>query len=99
MLLDFDDQDLRRLYTDPAYQGSGAGAEVVRAFRKVLNLVAAAVDERDLYGIKSLHFEKLKGKRAGQSSLRLNKQWRLIVRLVDTDAGRVVVVIEITDYH
>jgi proteic killer suppression protein len=99
MLLDFDDQELRRLYTDPGYQGGGVAAEVIRAFRKVLNLVTDAVDERDLYGVKSLHFEKLKGKRAGQSAVRLNKQWRLIVRLVDTEAGRVVLVMEIADYH
>jgi proteic killer suppression protein len=98
MLLEFEDDDLVRLYTEPGFAGVWA-KDVVRAFRKVLNLVANAADERDLYAVKSLHFEKLKGKRIGQSSLRLNKQWRLIVQLRDSDAGRIVVIKEIVDYH
>ena len=98
MLLEFEDDDLVRLYTEPGFAGVWA-KDVVRAFRKVLNLVANAADERDLYAVKSLHFEKLKGKRIGQSSLRLNKQWRLIVQLRDSDAGRIVVIKEIADYH
>jgi proteic killer suppression protein len=98
MLLEFEDDDLVRLYTEPGFAGVWA-KDVVRAFRKVLNLVANAADERDLYAVKSLHFEKLKGKRSGQSSLRLNKQWRLIVQLRDSDAGRIVVIKEIVDYH
>jgi toxin HigB-1 len=98
MLLEFEDDALVRLYTEPGFAGVWA-KDVVRAFRKVLNLVANAADERDLYAVKSLHFEKLKGKRSGQSSLRLNKQWRLIVQLRDSDAGRIVVIKEIVDYH
>ena len=38
-------------------------------------MIRAAVDERDLYGMTSLHFEKLLGDREGQHSLRLNKKW------------------------
>jgi proteic killer suppression protein len=49
--------------------------------------------------MRSLHFEKLQGDRIGQHSLRLNKQWRLIVKLETTNIGRQLVVIEIVDYH
>ena len=48
---------------------------------------------------KSLHFEKLVGDRGGQHSIRLNDQWRLVLRLEARDDGRVVVILEIVDYH
>ena len=35
----------------------------------------------------------------GQHSLRLNQQWRLIVRMVQDSRGKVVMVIDVTDYH
>ena len=61
--------------------------------------IAEAVDERDLYALKGLRYEKLKGDRAGERSLRLNDQWRLIVRPVSEADGRVMLIIEIVDYH
>ena len=62
-------------------------------------VIASAADERDLRAMKSLHLEKLRGDRAGQSSLRLDRQFRLIVSLERDDDGAVVVVISIEDYH
>lgn len=64
-----------------------------------MQVLVAARDERDLYALKSLHFEKLKGGRSGQHSIRLNEQWRLIVTLEETDQGRIVNIVEIVDYH
>ena len=58
-----------------------------------------ATDERDLYALKSLHFERMKGDRTGQSSIRINKQWRLILRIEADDEGKVVVIVELLDYH
>jgi len=82
---------------DADYRGD-FGSDVVRAYRKVIWYVRQAPDERALYGLKSLHDEKLKGQRAQQRSLRLNRQWRLIVELTD-DVGRTVVIVAIEDYH
>jgi proteic killer suppression protein len=77
MQVRFADPDLDLLETDPEYTG-GYATEAVRGFRKVLQVIRAALDERDLYALRSLNFEKLKGDRVGQHSLRLNKQWRLV---------------------
>ena len=74
-------------------------AELVRLFRKKIWFLRQAVDERDLYGMKSLHFEKLQGARAHQRSIRLNKQWRLILEIVDARKEKTVRVIGIEDYH
>ncbi len=36
---------------------------------------------------------------AGTSSIRLNKQFRLILKFATDNDGRVVIVIEMVDYH
>lgn len=99
MRVEFEDDDLRRLYEEPDFRLPSIGHDLTRAYRKVVGIVAAASDERDLRAMRSLHFEKLEGDRLGQHSLRLNKQWRLIVRLETTQEGKQVVVIEVVDYH
>ena len=71
---------------------------LVKGFRKVLQFIRAAADERDFYGMKSLHFEKLEG-RGDQRSLRLTKKWRLIVELVGEAPNKRVRVFRIEDYH
>lgn len=95
----FADDRLRRLETDPTFRAREFGDDVVRSYRKKLQFIRAATDERDLYEMKSLHFEKLKGDRAHQRSVRLNKQWRLILELEADAGGKVVVVMSIEDYH
>jgi proteic killer suppression protein len=99
MLVEFEDEELRRLYEDRAFVLPRLGTDLTRAFRKVVGLVISARDERDLAAVRSLRFEKLKGGRSGQWSLRLNQQWRLIVRLVQSEQGKVVVVVEVVDHH
>lgn len=98
MEVDFEDESLRKLEIDPAYD-AGFSREIVKAFRKRMQMIRGAPDERDFYALRSLHFEKLVGDREGQHSMRLNKQWRLILRLEKREDGKVVVVISISDYH
>lgn len=74
-------------------------APVVDAFFEVMAMIVAAPDERDLYALKSLHFEKLEGDRQHQHSLRLNRQFRLIVELDADDQGRFMRIVNIEDYH
>jgi toxin HigB-1 len=92
------DDSLQRLESAPAFDG-GFGHEVVRAFRKRMQMIRAARDERDFYALKSLHFEKLKGDREGQYSMRLNQQWRLILEIEKRSNSSTVVIISIVDYH
>jgi len=94
----FADQSLDRLETDSAFSG-GFGGDAVRAYRKAMQHIRAASDERTFYARKSFHFEKLKGKREGQYSMRLNDQWRLIVELQGYAPNKTVHIVEIVDYH
>jgi toxin HigB-1 len=77
------------------------GEAVFEAFLEVMSVIDAAQDIRDLYALKSLHFEKLQGKRGkrGERSLRLNKQWRLILTIEEEDEGTYLLIINIEDYH
>jgi toxin HigB-1 len=88
---------LERLETDEEYT-AGFDAKLVRAYRKLMQLIRAAEDERAFYALKSLHYEKLKGDRQGQRSMRLNKQYRLVLTLEEND-GKTVVILSIEDYH
>ncbi|MBA5604952.1 type II toxin-antitoxin system RelE/ParE family toxin [Duganella sp. FT3S] len=98
MEIDFKDHVYDRLETDPTFTG-GFSQPIVTAYRKRLQLIRGAVDERAFYAMKSLHFEKLQGDRAGQYSMRLNDQWRLILELKKQSDGKSVLIISIEDYH
>ena len=98
MEVDFEDASLQRLEADASFTG-GFDPAVVKAFRKRMQFIRAAVDERAFYAMTSLHYEKLKGAREGQRSMRLNDQWRLILRFSQTATEKLTVIISITDYH
>jgi toxin HigB-1 len=98
MDVSFQDPSLDRLETDASFN-AGFGDAVVKAFRKRMQQIRAASDERTFYALRSLHFEKLKGDRVGQHSMRLNDQWRLIVELRGEAPKKTVHVVAIIDYH
>lgn len=98
MEVEFADAKLDRLETDRKFT-AGFGPEIIRGFRKAMQVIRAAMDERDLYNLKGLRFEKLDGARSHQRSVRLNKQWRLILELVGEAPKKTVRVIGVEDYH
>ena len=94
----FEDGSLARLETDARFTANRSQA-IVRSYRKVITYVRAAGDERDLRAWPGLRFEKLEGNRADQYSMRLNDQFRLIVRLESAPPAKAVVIVAIEDYH
>jgi proteic killer suppression protein len=94
----FKNKKLTLLYTDRT-DAHRYPAEVIDAFFKVMAAIRNAQDERDLRALRSLNYEALKGKRSHQNSLRLNKQWRLIVERHLDENGRILWIIDIEDYH
>ena len=98
MEVEFDDYDLDCLETDAQYT-AGHSQVVVRAYRKRMQQIRAFRDERDFLTVRSLNFEKLKGNREGQHSIRLNLQWRLIFEIRGDHPCKVIGIIEIVDYH
>lgn len=98
MEVQFTDDDLDKLEIDSSFSG-GYSPAIVSGFRKRMQQIRSAVDERDFYASRALNFEKLKGARSHQYSMRINAQWRLILELSETTSPKTVIVIGIEDYH
>jgi proteic killer suppression protein len=98
MLADFKDENLRQVEIDIAAD-CGRGPAVTKMFRKRMQQIRTAADERDFYAVKSLHFEKLQGKRDHQRSMKLNDQWRLIIEITGEAPNKTVWIMGIEDYH
>jgi proteic killer suppression protein len=99
MRCEFEDPDLRRLYYESSFRMPRLGTDVVKAFRKKVALLEQAQHELELRQFKSLRLEQLQGDRRGQSSIRLNNQWRLVLRFEHDDRGKLIVIVGIVDYH
>jgi toxin HigB-1 len=98
MDVEFKNKNLDRLEVEAEFTDNH-DAVVVSAFRKRMQQIRNAPDERIFRAMQSLHFEKLKGSRSHQYSMRLNDQWRLVLELKGKGGDKVVVVIGIEDYH
>ena len=72
---------------------------VIKSARRKLTALRAAPDERALRNWKSLHYEKLKGDRKGQRSIRVNDQYRIVFELDDDAKPQKVTILSIEDYH
>lgn len=75
--------------------GKGFPGDLVKRTRAMLTALDSAVVVEDLRFPPGNHLEELKGKRAGQYSIRINRQWRIC--FVWTPSGPAEV--EIVDYH
>lgn len=98
MDLEFATNALDRLEVDLSFD-MGLSPALVRAYRKRIQFIRAAVDERELYAWKSLHMERLKGARQHQYSIRLNDQFRLILEFVGKGSNKRLRIVSIDDYH
>ena len=97
MEVKFRDDDLDRLEIDARF-GRHWPQGVVKAFRKRMQSIRAATDERDLY-VAGNKTEKLKGNRSHQHSMALNDQYRLIFEIEQASEAKAVVIVAIEDYH
>lgn len=98
MRFTFTSKKLEHLYT------SEKGAKkypinVVDAFFDVISLIDIITDDKKLLAFQGLHYEKLKGKLQDFHSLRLNKQFRLLVKLCEDQEGQFFEIHKIDDYH
>jgi proteic killer suppression protein len=94
----FRHKDFDRLETDSDFT-AGFSSDIVKAYRNRLWAIRNATDERDIYVLKSWHFEKLSGDRSHQRSIRLNGQWRLIIEIIESKPANVIEIVGIEDYH
>jgi proteic killer suppression protein len=98
MELEFEDSELEDLAFNERYAGKFSPA-LVKMVRRCLNYLIQAPDRRAIYSYPGYHTEKLKGKLQGLYSLRLNKQYRLIIKFVSEGKAEIIRVLRIEDYH
>ncbi len=99
MRLRIDDTEVAKIHSDARYRCPRYDVAIHRAIRRVLALIEEVPVQRDLYQFKALRLEKLRGNRAGQMSMRLNDQFRLIVRFETQPNSQQCIVVEVVDYH
>lgn len=75
--------------------GKGFPSDLVKRATAMLTALDAAVVLEDLRFPPGNHLEVLKGNRAGQHSLRINRKWRICFRWTPSGPEDV----EIVDYH
>lgn len=75
--------------------GKGFPSDLVKRTKAMLTSLDAAVVLEDLRFPPGNHLEALKGDRAGQHSVRINRQWRICFRWTPNGPEDV----EIVDYH
>lgn len=93
MIKSFADRDTERLFErEPVKK---FGSDVQRAALRKLRVLDAATTVEDLRTPPGNRLEKLKADRAGQHSIRINRQWRICFRWRGGHAYDV----EIVDYH
>jgi proteic killer suppression protein len=72
---------------------------VIKSARRKLTVLRAAIDDRSLRNWKSLRYEKLKGNREGQRSIRINNQYRMVFSLDEDADPPTITILSIEDYH
>ena len=93
MIKSFGDRDTERLFSrEPARRFP---ADLLRIILRKLVALDAAEALADLRVPPGNRLEKLKGRRSGQYSIRVNDQWRVCFGWKNGDAHDV----EIVDYH
>lgn len=98
MEIEFADADLALIETDDAAK-TKLPIAVIKAARRKLTLLRAAPDDRSLRNWKSLHYEKLKGDRDGQRSIRVNNSHRIVFLLDSDTEPQIATILSVEDYH
>ena len=92
MIKSFNCKQTEKLFND---HPSKKFATINKVARRKLEMLQAVNKLEDLRNPPGNRLELLKGKRAGQYSIRVNDQFRICFRWLDTEAENV----EIVDYH
>src|SRR3990172_6508900 len=90
--------DLDRLEIDPRFT-AGLPPEVVTMFRRRMQQIRAAPDEREFHAHPSWHYELLEPKKDGVHSIRLNDKFRLVFVFEESSDGKAMLIQKVEDYY
>jgi proteic killer suppression protein len=99
MIVTFEEKYLRELYetgktTDKKHRFQ---PETVRKYQYCIRYLLGASCIEALYPVNTLNYEVLKGDKAGISSIRVNRQYRIEFTVTNTDVGHIITVCNILE--
>ncbi len=98
MIVTFDKDYLRDLYeTGTADKKHRFQPDIVKRYIDRINTLKNKESIEALYNMKSLHYEVLKGDKAGISSIRVNDQYRIEFTVSDQESETVVYICNILE--
>ena len=100
----FENKDLLYIYENGKEKGKPTfSKEIVRGFIRKINILIEVNSTFELTQFKSLNFEQLKGSLKGFHSVRVNDQYRIILKINEESDGlstvEIVEIRQLTDYH
>ena len=96
-MIRYDDERLRRLAEDAGFEPWAWARDVVVAYRKRVQLIDGAVNERDLQALRSLDLKILESEKDAHYSVRLTDKCRLILMVRSEVGNTVAVILELVD--
>ena len=99
MIVTFEEKYLQELYetgktTNKKYRFQ---PEIVRKYQHCIKYLIGASCIEALYSVNALNYEVLKGEKAGISSIRVNKQYRIEFTVTDNGVDSIVTVCNILE--
>lgn len=96
----FNDSELASLYENQKVKNKVyvSNPQLVKQYIKAINLLRAANRIEQLQQFKTLNYHKLSGDRAGQSTVYVNKQYRLIfLEVASNEPPHEITILEIEE--
>src|SRR5687768_17225663 len=97
MIVQFSNAYMEKLFQDKAVPGKPKySREVIAKFKKTILMLQFADNIREIRSFKGLNFEALKGDLKGFYSVRIDKQYRLILSI---DRNEKITLVEFITVH
>lgn len=99
MFIEFDKEYLRELFEDgrTSDKKNRYQPEVIRGYFKCVMFLKRAESVEQLYRINALNYEVLQGDKAGISSVRINRKYRLEFTVREVMNGQVITICRLLD--
>jgi plasmid maintenance system killer protein len=100
MTVEFINEELLNFYTGNLKGKPQFQENVLKQYRKVIDLILSVESFNDLRKFKSLNLHSLERELAGKFAVRVNKQYRIIFTLIENEVKIEGILVEdLTDYH
>ena len=99
MIVTFEYDYLRRLYEDgkSSDKKHRYQPDIIRRYQKAINFLKGSSSIEELWKIRSLNYEVLKGDKAGLSSVRVNDQYRVEFTVKENDDKPILTICNVVE--